>query len=280
MCARSSSPVNSTLQSAVTAVARHDHQCLSTCARLSVSLASRDEKDHGAAAGAAFHTQPAGVGDQDRPCLSSLEVRVITSRVRSPAGPAPARPETRSPRVARPPRASAADAEFAKVCKQEAVPPLATLLPRVAATRQRVGVAARHRRDRQQAGLRRLTDADVEVLVRAVQKSGLPVEGIALRNHDITDEGVATLCKLLGDQSARSRRRARLPATRGCKGCELPRRIRSRANKTLKRLDLSWNPVGMRGGFAARRDARLERCARGAGGSATSTSRPTRSSRC
>ena len=139
-----------------------------------------------------------------------------------------------------------ADAEFAKVCKQEAVPELATLLPRVAATGALASPLVIDVTGSK--CLRRLTDADVEVLVRAVQKSGLPVEGIALRNHDITDEGVATLCKLLGDAKS-TLASLELPGNAiGCKGCEhLAGALAS--NKTLKRLDLSWNPVGMRGGF-------------------------------
>ena len=121
---------------------------------------------------------------------------------------------------------------FAQVCKQEAVPELATLLPRVAATGELASPLVIDVNGSK--CLRRLTDADVDVLVRAVQKSGLPVEGAALRNHDITDEGVATL------QAARrcqvdSRRRAPGNAI-GCKGCEC---LAALGRTRRPRLDLS-----------------------------------------
>merc|ERR1719240_2159689 len=84
-------------------------------------------------------------------------------------------------------------------------------------------------------------------------KSSLKLESINLANHDITDAGVAQLCKLLNDDSAYNYF-SLVSSLELCgnsitsKGCEqLASALAS--NKKLKKLDLSWNPIGMRGGF-------------------------------
>merc|ERR1719198_389960 len=84
-------------------------------------------------------------------------------------------------------------------------------------------------------------------------KSGLKVEGVSLSNHEITDAGLAQLCKLLNDDPGYNY--FSLVASLelrgnsiGSKGCEQLASALS-ANKKLKKLDLSWNPIGMRGGF-------------------------------
>ena len=139
---------------------------------------------------------------------------------------------------------------FTQVVKQEAVPELVQLLPTDEAGNVIMPVLINVNGAK---CVRRLGDADMEVLVRAVLKAGLKVEGISLTNHEITDAGVAQLCKLLNDDAAYNYYSvvASLELSGnsiGSKGCE-QLAVALASNKKLKKLDLSWNPVGMRGGF-------------------------------
>ena len=83
--------------------------------------------------------------------------------------------------------------KFSAKCKAEAVPDLVNLL-----SLDEIGsphIPIRIDVNGSKWG-RRLGDADVEVLVSAIFASGLPVAALTLSNHDITDVGVTTLCKV------------------------------------------------------------------------------------